>query len=172
MRRRESLGWIAGVATLWATSLPALSHHLIPPAGEIVLTVTGDIGRTNRAGAAVFDLAALDRLPQKSFVTSTIWTDRPHRYSGVLLADLLDHVAAGGRSVEAIALNDYRASLPLSEITDEAPLLAYRIDGTAMSVRDKGPIWVIYPFDADPAYRTEAIYSRAVWQLVRIVVHD
>jgi hypothetical protein len=44
------------------------------------------------------------------------------------------------------------------------------MDGNAMSVRDKGPLWVIYPYDSDAAYRTEVIYSRSIWQLDRLEV--
>ncbi|MEC8574513.1 MAG: oxidoreductase, partial [Pseudomonadota bacterium] len=39
-----------------------------------------------------------------------------------------------------------------------------------MSLRDKGPLWIVYPFDSDPAYQTEAIYSRSIWQLEEITV--
>jgi hypothetical protein len=38
-----------------------------------------------------------------------------------------------------------------------------------MSVRDKGPLWVIYPYDSDD-YRSEVIYSRSIWQLDRLEV--
>jgi hypothetical protein len=37
-----------------------------------------------------------------------------------------------------------------------------------MSLREKGPLWVIYPYDSDPAYRTEETYSRSIWQLNRL----
>lgn len=37
-----------------------------------------------------------------------------------------------------------------------------------MSVRDKGPLWVIYPYDSDPALQSEVTYARSIWQLVRI----
>ena len=39
-----------------------------------------------------------------------------------------------------------------------------------MSVREKGPIWVIYPYDHDADYRTDTIFSRSIWQLDRIDV--
>jgi hypothetical protein len=39
-----------------------------------------------------------------------------------------------------------------------------------MSVRDKGPLWVIYPYDAVPEYKSERIYARSIWQLVSIEV--
>ncbi|OZA14153.1 MAG: hypothetical protein B7Y02_04980, partial [Rhodobacterales bacterium 17-64-5] len=48
------------------------------------------------------------------------------------------------------------------------PILAYEMDGAPMNVRDKGPIWVIYPYDDDSAWRTGTTYARSVWQLDRI----
>jgi hypothetical protein len=44
------------------------------------------------------------------------------------------------------------------------------MDDRPMSVRDKGPLWVVYPFDDVPAYQSETIYSRSIWQLDRIEV--
>ena len=37
-----------------------------------------------------------------------------------------------------------------------------------MSRRDKGPLWVIYPYHDNIDYRSETIYSRSIWQLDRI----
>jgi len=37
-------------------------------------------------------------------------------------------------------------------------------------VRDKGPLFMIYPFDAQPELRSAVYYSRSVWQLSEIEV--
>ncbi len=34
-----------------------------------------------------------------------------------------------------------------------------------MSVREKGPLVIIYPFDDKPELRDAVHYSRAIWQL-------
>jgi hypothetical protein len=39
-----------------------------------------------------------------------------------------------------------------------------------MAVRDKGPLFVIYPFDARPELRGAVYYSRSAWQLRTIDV--
>jgi hypothetical protein len=156
------------VASLQQVHAQGLGH----PAGKVILTVTGEIARTNATGKASFDLSLLDALPQHGFVTSTIWTSGQTTYSGVLLVDLLAAVGAQGATVVGNALNDYRIRIPVAEITEEAPLLAYRADGVPMSVREKGPIWLIYPFDSDEQYRTEQNYSRSIWQLNRIEITD
>jgi hypothetical protein len=150
----------------------AAASDLAAPRGEVILTVTGAISRTNGEGAARFDRAMLESLPQHGFITTSVWTEGARSYSGVLLKDLLEAVGATGGSVRATALNDYQITIPMDGITADAPLLAYLSDGKPMMVRDKGPLWIIYPFDDTPAYRTEQNYSRSVWQLYRLDVID
>ena len=163
---------MAALAPLvFATSAPA--SELTQPTGRTILTISGEIGRTNTAeGTAWFDLAMLDALPQTSFDTSTIWTDGVTEYSGVELSVLLDAVDAEGQQLLMTALNDYAIEVPMSEAVSGGPILATRANGEVLSVRDKGPIWVIYPFDDNAAYKTEVTYSRSIWQLKSIKVED
>jgi hypothetical protein len=49
-------------------------------------------------------------------------------------------------------------------------MIAFRMNGAPMSVRDKGPLWIVYPYDSDPRFQTEIIYSRSIWQLDRLEV--
>ncbi len=39
-----------------------------------------------------------------------------------------------------------------------------------MSVREKGPLWIVYPYSSSPEFQNEVIYSRSIWQLNRITV--
>jgi hypothetical protein len=41
-----------------------------------------------------------------------------------------------------------------------------------MSMRNKGPLWLVYPYDSNVALQTEAVYARSIWQLVRIESRD
>ena len=58
----------------------------------------------------------------------------------------------------------------VEDAVEGGPIIAYRLNGDRMSVRDKGPLWVVYPYDSDQVYQTEVIYSRSIWQLYRIDV--
>ncbi len=168
---RSFLLTLAAVAGL----LVAPSVHagdLAIPQGDVILTVSGAIQNTNDDGLARLDMALLDSLPRHSFATSTIWTEGVDTYEGVLLSDLLAAVGATGTSLLAKALNDYEITFPVAEATAEGPLLAYRTNGKPMSVREKGPIWLIFPYDAVEAFRTEQTYARSIWQLDRIAVTD
>ena len=66
--------------------------------------------------------------------------------------------------------HDYAVEIPVSDSVEDGPILAYELNGAPMSVRDKGPLWLVYPYDQNPEYRSEVIYSRSIWQLDRIEV--
>ena len=155
---------VAGLAT--ATS----AQDVAAPKGEVFLTVTGNIGVTNVDNALQFDLAALMELERVGFETSTIWTDGVHKFEGVGLDALIALLGVEGGTLLATAINDYSVEIPVSDATAGGPIIAYMMDGKEMSVRDKGPLWVIYPYDSSTEYRTEVVYSRSIWQLDRIEV--
>jgi hypothetical protein len=157
---------------LCAPTVVGAVEPLAPPSGDTILTVAGAVGVTNADGAARFDMEMLRALPAVEFSTATIWTDGARRYVGTPLKALLDRVGAHGSTVRATALNAYAITIPLDEITDDAPIIAYLEDGAPMSVRNRGPLWILYPFDDDPRWRTEVVYSRSIWQLERLDVLD
>jgi hypothetical protein len=143
---------------------------LPPPATAPLLSVTGAISVTNAEGRARFDLGLLDALPQTSFTTTTIWTSEPQEFAGVLLADFLEAIGAKGTTLRMTAVNDYVIEVPVADAVPGGPILATRINGEVMSLRDKGPIWLVYPFDRNADYQSEVIYARSIWQLDRIEV--
>lgn len=143
---------------------------LEPPAGVPVLTLHGAIEQRNTADAAEFDLAMLEKLPRHSLTTQVPWYPRPRKFTGVLLRDLLAVVGARGRTLRAIALNDYRVDIPVEEVRDHDVIVAYRLDDQPMTVREKGPLVIMYPFDRDPELRDAVHFGRAAWQLRRIEV--
>jgi hypothetical protein len=49
-------------------------------------------------------------------------------------------------------------------------MLALKRDGQYMPVSDKGPIFIIYPFDSDAALKAQVYYKRSAWQVARIEV--
>jgi len=158
-----ALGLSAALSTTFAHA-----DTFLPPKGDPVLTVTGHITAKNAPTGLVLDLAQLEALPQHRFTTSTIWTEGQTTFQGVLMKDLIAAVGASGKMIEMTALNDYIIELPLSDVKDDGPLLAYLMDGKTMSLRDKGPIWMVFPYDQNPDYRTEETYSRSIWQLLQI----
>lgn len=147
------------------------AEDLPAPTGEVLLTVSGAVRNTNGDGVAAFDDAMLAALPQVSFTTSTIWTkDRQITFTGPTLAAILAAAGAEGQRIRARAVNDYLVEFEAGEAGPEAPVVARLIDGQPFGIRDNGPLWVVYPYDAAPEYRSELVYARSIWQLVELIV--
>jgi hypothetical protein len=162
---------LAGLIAAGSPGSLAMAGGTLPaPTGELVLTVDGSIANTTDGSAALFDLAALEALGLSTVETSTPWTDGVVRYEGVLARDLMRHVGASGTKVVATALNDYLAEIPLSDFADYDVILALKADGKYLPIRDKGPIFILYPLDSDAALLNNTIYSRCVWQLAKLTV--
>lgn len=158
------------VSVAFFGAMPALASELEAPSGPVLLTVTGDIARSNGEGAARFDMAMLQALPARSFATTTIWTEGKQEFVGVSLDVLLAYLGIREGNLRASAVNDYAVSIPVSVATPSGPMLAYLRNGEEMSRRDKGPLWIVFPYDDSEAFRSETVYSMSIWQLDRINV--
>ncbi|MEL6600473.1 MAG: molybdopterin-dependent oxidoreductase [Pseudomonadota bacterium] len=163
---------VATVLLLGMASQGASAEPLPAPADEVLLTVRGVLGVTNGDGMARFDRAMLEKLPQQTVETSTIWTEGVNTFRGVSLKTLLDALQTEGTHIRATALNDYSVTIPFSDAVEGGPILATRLNEKTLSKRSKGPIWIVYPYDSRAEYRTETIYARSIWQLDRIEILD
>lgn len=143
---------------------------LDPPTGTPILTISGNVAEKNQAGAAVFDLAMLEALPQKSFVTKTPWDKQATKFTGPLLRDVLAAAKATGTTLTAFALNDYKTSIPVDDARQFDVIVAHRINDQPISVRTKGPLFIIYPFDSVPELKASKYYGRSAWQLKSLSV--
>ncbi|AOF87133.1 oxidoreductase molybdopterin binding domain protein [Hydrogenophaga sp. RAC07] len=141
------------------------AQSLEMPKGRTVLSVSGKIGASNKGELAVFDMAMIEKLPQHSFTTRTPWYDKPVKFTGPLLADVLAAVKASGATVSAVAINDYAINIPVEDVNKHGVLMARLIDDKPIPVRSKGPLFVVYPFDNAAELRTSVYYERSIWQL-------
>ena len=148
-------------AGLMISVCPAWSQDGIP----LVIVASDGVEHT-------LHLEQLDAMEQISFETSTIWTEAAAVFSGVAVRHILDVLDIEGETLLLTALNDYAVDMPVGELSEDAPIVATRIDGEVLPVREKGPYWVIYPFDTMPEYNTEVNYSRSVWQLKSLSVPE
>jgi hypothetical protein len=151
------------VGVLAAGTLPT-------PSDRPLLTVSGDISVTNVGDTAQFDLEMLQSMELLTFETTTIWTAGTKTFAGVSLFALLEQLGVSSGTLMATAINDYSVEIPVADINEHAPIIAFSMDGNLMSRRDKGPLWIVYPYDSDAMYRSETVYSRSIWQLDRIEV--
>jgi hypothetical protein len=158
------------IAFLTWTGAAVAAEPLATPAGRPILTVSGKISVTNKGDTAEFDRAMLEAIGMESFTTATPWYSTPAKFEGVPLAKLLDRLGASGQSLSVVALNDYSSDIPVADIRKYNVLLAIKVNGEYISVRDKGPMFIIYPFDSDPELQHQTYYGRSVWQVSKIVV--
>lgn len=171
-RTFTSLALSAVLASTIAVTGPTTQagQTLANPDGKPILSIEGRIAIVNASGKAVFDRQMLEDMGMVSITTSTPWFDNPVTFEGVALKDLMTRVEASGEKVVAIALNDYRTTIPLADFYERGAILAIKRDGDYMPVSDKGPLFIVYPYDSDPALHSQKYYGRSVWQLSRLIV--
>lgn len=162
--------FLMGVATLAALSAGAHAETLPAPAGSVILTVDGAIANTNAGKTATFDRDMLESIGMTVLTTSTPWESGRFRFEGVLLSRILSTVGATGTTLTVQGLDGYQVDVPAKDSREFEVILALKRDGAWMSVRDKGPIWIIYPIDRHPEIKNEFYSARSVWQVSRITV--
>lgn len=160
---------VLGLASLpWQA--PAAQAAADLPEGPVVLSVSGKPSESALGQAARFDMTMLERLPQTSFSTLTPWYAQPRKFTGPLLREVLAVAGVHGSLVRAVALNDYRVDIPFDDVQRFDVLLARLLDDKPMLVRDRGPLFIIYPFHQHASLRNALYYTRCAWQLKAIEV--
>ena len=154
-----------------ALLLTGSAHALEIPASKVVLSISGNITRMNTGQQrADFDMAMLAALPQHSFTTMTPWYPEPKKFTGPLLRDVLTAVGAQGQTIKAVALNNFKVEVPIKDTQQFPVILALLMDDKPMSIRNKGPLFIIYPFDTSIELQSTLYYGRSAWQLRSIEV--
>lgn len=164
MNRRFVLSGIGLLACNAAfAALPA-------PTGKKVLSITGRISVPNQNQSAVFDMPMLESLGMVSLRTMTPWFTGEVVFEGVPMTTLMDVIGASGEKLMVFALNDYTTELPMADFAKYKPILAVKRDGRYMPVSDKGPLFIVYPYDSSPELKSQKFYSRSAWQIARMEV--
>lgn len=164
---------LAAAVGLTAALLPYRAPALDAPKGDVILTVTSKkLDHPNVNGAAHFDMHMLEALAGRKGQMETPWTEGAVTFSGPLLRSVIEAAGAHGSNIKVIALNDYAADLPIEDAMSIDTMLATRMDGNLMSVRDKGPLFLVYPFDKDRSLFNEKYFARSVWQIRAIEVSE
>jgi hypothetical protein len=161
---------LASVSGRAADNGPRASGLCPPAAGLHVLRLVAPV--SNRQ--AVCNITGLQALPQRELVTSlppSLGQAGAHHWLGVSLRLLAERMGGGPGSVlQLAALNDYAVTVPWSDLVRYDPIVAYQRNGLALSVREKGPMMLIYPFDAYPELHAQQYLNRSIWQLHAITV--
>ncbi len=161
---------LAFVALVVLAGSVVSSTTLGKPQGNVILKVSGDITTHNAGNEAHFDVALLEHIGTQTIETTTVWTEGKQTFRGTRMSDLLRAVGATSGTIKALAVNNYAIEIPVNEAIANDGILAFERNGRLMSVRDKGPVWIVYPYDEKAKYQSETFYSRSVWQLDRMAI--
>ena len=133
---------VAPASVSQGSSIPA-------PAEAVILTVTGAINNKNVGDTLEFDIPTLEKLGLVKYTVSDPWLQSEVTYTGVLLSELLAvaEVPDSATTVHVVALDDYAADIPISEIEAWPILLATQADGEYLTVDTNGPTRIIFPYD-------------------------
>jgi hypothetical protein len=125
----------------------AAGEKVSPPEGEVVLTVTGDIGEVNKGKKLELDLASLEKMRRVRLEAAEPFLKRRVMFEGVLLSDLLAvaGVPDSASTVSLTALDDYKVDFKVADVRSSQMLLATKADGKHMPVDRSGPIRIVFP---------------------------
>ena len=150
-----------------AAALLLLSFASPATAQNTVLTITGKVSAGKEINLTLPDIEAMGTA---RIVTTTPWHDGKVTFEGVPMSELMEAVGAEGTTAFVLALNNYGTDIPLSDFASFEPILAYKMDGQYMEVADKGPLFIIYPYDDNAKLKSELYYSRSAWQVRSIEI--
>lgn len=160
------IGIACGFPGALAAGLFSLTLVLGAPAlAQPVLTLMAD------AAGETVELTSedLEALPQQTVVTANEFAEGEVAYRGPLARDVLDRLELDElETVRFIAANDYYVDVPTSDLREYDVILAMEADGKRLSLRDKGPLWLMYPISDHPELNDPLYISRLIWQVVRI----
>ena len=125
----------------------AAGEKIASPKGEVVLTMTGDIGAANKGKKLELDLASLESMRRVRLEAAEPFLKRRVMFEGVLLSDLLEvaGVPDSASKVSLTALDDYKVDFTVDDVRSSQMLLATKADGKHMPVDRSGPIRIVFP---------------------------
>ncbi len=150
-------------------------------AGPVLLTVSGDIGKTNRGPfdavldqmmakhgvkferAFTFNAPALRRLPSVTIKPTLEYDAKLHVLTGPLLSTVLE--AAGVKASQAAqlglrAVDGYNVAISLRDVRGYRMIVATHIDGQPLGLGGLGPQWAVYDADKLASFKDKPLKER------------
>ena len=153
------------------------AYALEPVSGNVLLVIDGNIDKSNASRnnvpIAEFDRELLESMDSTTISTSTPWTgDDIAEFTGVRISTLPNKlgVSANDAVLRATGADDYWFELSDMDFDKYPIIVAFAKNGERMSVRELGPLWIIFPWDDFPELLTEKSKASSVWQLIELTV--
>lgn len=139
---------------------------------DVFLTISGKIAKTTDSANNAYEMSEHEflALPASTVTTSTSWTPKSD-FAGPLLSKVLSNADAKGTKLRLIALDNFSVEVDAGYLEKYGTILAASKNGVRLTIRDFGPIFVMYPRDSfKEELDTPAAASYLVWQLCGIEV--
>ena len=121
---------------------------------------------TLELGDKVIDLSYQDilKLTPVEHTMNNVWVNKTVTYTGVKLSTIIQEYNITSEWLKMTAINDYSIKVPIID-AEKGAFIAYLADGKPMKIRDKGPLWVLYPFGENEELEIDTYRNRSIWQL-------
>ncbi len=157
-------------------------------ADPVILTIAGNIGKTNRGKTDAFrdgflnyhektfdraleitrsDLAALSQVVITANGDSENWT-KPAALKGPLLADVLALAGVEKQDITLVALDGYAAEFDAKAQSSHKWILAHTMNGKPLGIGGRGPLWLAR--DTGDGKASEEELGKWVWSVFYIEV--
>jgi hypothetical protein len=137
------------------------------------LTIQGRIGD---GSAITLDLATVMDLPAHSFSCVDPWDGKEHRFTGVLLQEMLSRYGIESSSTRVTITAKNKYSIPIRRVDYErcGYILAWKIDGRLFgddkATKNRGSFIISIDFAKHPELDPQLYKHQLVWQVNGILV--
>lgn len=162
--------------------------------GPTLLTLTGDIGRSNRGAfdpaldqlmgkhklkfdkALAFDHRALMALPTRTIEPTLEYDGKAHKLTGPALGAVLRAAGVTLQDKHRVllrAIDGYAPGLTAADVARLNPIVATHIDGRPMPLGGLGPLWCVHDADRIPELAAKPLGERFAlcpWGLYHIEI--
>jgi hypothetical protein len=120
-------------------------------------------------GIKQFNHGQIEAIGLKRLSTTTFWPEDYGEFNGVLLRDVLKKVGIeDALEIKLIGKDGYIALIPREDWIKWDVILATRHEQRTMSIRNKGPLRIIYPKDIGGEIADSDMRIRWIWAIQSI----
>jgi len=125
--------------------------------GDAVLTVTGDIGKTNSGDKYIFDEARFEE-HSVDLVIDDVWMGEGQEYRGILLSDLIGIVdpGSGATTISVVAVDGKSADVAIEDAKNMDILMVHYLSGAILGEDLGGPVKIAFGAEAQDVYPDES----------------
>jgi hypothetical protein len=158
-----------GPDTVTAPDGLAAGDEIPEPQSKTIVTVKGDISKSNGADGISLDIDTIADMPMTEATVFEPFVKTDVTFTGVMLADFLEIVGAHPNATEVFmkALDDYSVKLPIADAVASSAMLAIEENGEPIKIRHGGPARIVFLTDSKMAANTDMW----IWSVNRVKVN-